>query len=287
MLLNYNPDIQKKSTVYTYTPTRYGKSKFPFYINELGHFFSNESYRLEREGVDFYYLIYTVSGCGKLNVGNTNIKILPNHAVLVNCMQYHSFLSDSEEEWEHWWVQFNGICMDEYNSIINNNNIEAIKFNDINIVEIFNELMQCTFENTSNQDVWISYWITTLLTNMVQEKEMSILYNSKQSHEQINEAISYILNNYNTDFDIEELASTIHLSKYHFIRLFKKITGISPYDYIINYRINVAKKLLKTADFTVQEISELVGFNDVNNFIKRFKQRSNCTPTKYRNELNI
>ena len=114
---------------------------------------------------------------------------------------------------------------------------------------------------------------------MIQEKETSILDNSKQSHEQINEAISYILNNYNTDFDIEELASTIHLSKYHFIRLFKKIIGISPYDYIINYRINVAKKLLKTADFTVQEISELVGFNDVNNFIKRFKQRSNCTPS--------
>jgi AraC-like DNA-binding protein len=98
----------------------------------------------------------------------------------------------------------------------------------------------------------------------------------------IEDAILYIENNYNAKITIEDLAQQVLLSPYYFSRIFKKETGYSPYEYIIIYRINVAKKLLRETDLTIKEIAYMTGFHSESHFVTTFRQHAEYTPLQFR-----
>ena len=63
----------------------------------------------------------------------------------------------------------------------------------------------------------------------------------------------------------------------------KKSLKMSPYDYLINYRINESMKLLKNSSLSILDISENVGFYNVSHYIQIFKKKTGQTPLEYRN----
>lgn len=60
---------------------------------------------------------------------------------------------------------------------------------------------------------------------------------------------------------------------------------MSPYEYIINLRINEAKQLLINTSFSVNKIADQIGFLDTNNFIRRFRSRTGVSPLQYRKQF--
>ncbi len=80
---------------------------------------------------------------------------------------------------------------------------------------------------------------------------------------------------------VETIAQNACLSEYHFIRLFKKVIGLSPYQYILKQRLALAADLLKT-DTAILEIAVLTGFADIASFSKAFKLQFGCAPRYYK-----
>ena len=78
------------------------------------------------------------------------------------------------------------------------------------------------------------------------------------------------------------LAEKVHLSKHYMIKRFKSVTGETPYNYLLNYRISQAKIMLRISDYSISEIAEKIGFASLNNFIIQFKRKENITPRAYR-----
>lgn len=99
----------------------------------------------------------------------------------------------------------------------------------------------------------------------------------------INKAIEYINNNYAEDISTAFLSETVHISIWHFCRLFKEVTGKTPKEYINDIRIDKACGLIKNTDMTVTEIALCCGFSDMNYFSRYFKMRIGMPPTKYLN----
>lgn len=64
--------------------------------------------------------------------------------------------------------------------------------------------------------------------------------------------------------------------------LFNKMLNVTPYEYLIQYRLQKATNLLNDATLNVTEISEIVGFNNVTHFIQTFKKVYGISPKKYR-----
>jgi AraC-like DNA-binding protein len=124
----------------------------------------------------------------------------------------------------------------------------------------------------------ISHELHGLFNMVIQNKQ----YDDTSNESKIIEAARYIRTNYRKPLSIEEMAGYIHLSKYYFIRLFKRSMGVTPYKYILNTRITEAKILLRTTDVSVGEISERGGFMDESNFIAAFKKQSGMKPLEYR-----
>lgn len=81
---------------------------------------------------------------------------------------------------------------------------------------------------------------------------------------------------------IDDMARTAMFSKFHFSRMFQRVTGISPGRFLSALRLQEAKRLLLTSSLTVADISHLVGYNSIGTFSSRFRMSVGVSPTTYR-----
>ena len=95
--------------------------------------------------------------------------------------------------------------------------------------------------------------------------------------------IYYLQNNYNTKISIDSLVKEFNTNRTTLHKDFKKHTGLSINQYLVQIRMNMAAKLLRDTSLTLSEICERIGFSDTIYFSKVFKKALNQTPSEYRN----
>ena len=100
----------------------------------------------------------------------------------------------------------------------------------------------------------------------------------------IQPVLIHIQNNLQYDIRVTELADMACLSKDHFSKVFKSITGMAPCDYVIRKRIERAQFLLLTTELSQEAIFEQAGFKSASYFSRIFKKITSYTPEKYRKQ---
>ncbi|HIK03237.1 MAG TPA: helix-turn-helix transcriptional regulator [Trichormus sp. M33_DOE_039] len=116
------------------------------------------------------------------------------------------------------------------------------------------------------------------------------LYYSKDrglSHWKLKQAIAYINDNLDQDLTLAEIAAVVDMSMYHFSRLFKQSTGFAPHQYVMNCRIERAKKLLIQTNQSIEKICEQIGFQSQSHFTNVFRKIMGITPRAYREQVKI
>ncbi|MDD4872234.1 MAG: helix-turn-helix domain-containing protein [Kiritimatiellae bacterium] len=96
--------------------------------------------------------------------------------------------------------------------------------------------------------------------------------------------VDYIHRNYAQQIKIEKLVQIACVSESHLKRIFKRLFGMSPIEYVILTRINASRDLLETTARTVSDIAQEVGFYDHSHFIRHFRHIRGCTPNQYRKQ---
>ncbi|MGI5997219.1 MAG: helix-turn-helix domain-containing protein [Lutispora sp.] len=100
--------------------------------------------------------------------------------------------------------------------------------------------------------------------------------------ENIKKVIDYMNEHYANSFSCDELSSLINMDKFRFIRAFKKQMDKTPYEYLLDLKIEKAKKMLKGKDYSITEISMMCGFSSHSHFTTIFKKKTGLSPTEYR-----
>ena len=95
-------------------------------------------------------------------------------------------------------------------------------------------------------------------------------------------AIEFMHDNYSRELALEDIAGAAYLSEYHFARLFKRITGVTPGAYLANLRIERGRQLLAETLLPISEIAAMVGYQSQSHFTKIFKSVTGVTPRVYR-----
>ncbi len=95
----------------------------------------------------------------------------------------------------------------------------------------------------------------------------------------------YIADRCFSRFRLEEVADATNMSPYHFLRKFKHTYGETPNEFLIRLRIEHAKKLLVTGNFSISEVCERVGYASLGSFSSLFLREVGCTPSSYRKRL--
>lgn len=90
--------------------------------------------------------------------------------------------------------------------------------------------------------------------------------------------------NVDEEFNLDRLAAQVGLSKFHFHRLFKRATGVSPSRYHINLRMDVARRLLRETKKSVVAVALEVGYANPSHFAQLFRRETGLSPSDYRRQ---
>lgn len=98
--------------------------------------------------------------------------------------------------------------------------------------------------------------------------------------------VSYMESHYQETITLEELSTLVNCNSQYLCHFFKEISGVSPIQYLIHFRIEQAKKELQETTKSILEISFDCGFDNISYFIRQFKKIAGVTPRQFRNNFH-
>ncbi|MFD0714358.1 response regulator [Paenibacillus sp. GCM10027626] len=120
-----------------------------------------------------------------------------------------------------------------------------------------------------------------VLEDLVTTLKKVRMQKSKPSSKLIDDALAYIHNYYAEELSIASIADHLHISASYLMHLFKEAMQCTVIDYVTEYRMSEAKKLLKTRNYKIYEVSTLVGYQDHRYFGQLFKKATGLTPREF------
>ncbi len=121
-----------------------------------------------------------------------------------------------------------------------------------------------------------------LLKHYATRKHVFRSYDDGLPKDMLNVAINYINAHLGENLSLAAIAAELHISQYHFCRMFKQSTGMSPHRYLMQQRVEKAKQLLRKPEGKVTDIAEDCGFANHSHFAKYFRRYTGVSPTQFR-----
>jgi AraC family transcriptional regulator len=124
-----------------------------------------------------------------------------------------------------------------------------------------------------------------LLRHYTNEAPEALRHHGGLSGSKVQRVTSFIAENYGSEIKLDELAQVAGMSSFHFAREFKRTTGTTPHQYLINFRIERAKALLSENRLPLTEVGLRSGFSHQSHFTRLFRRITGTTPLLYRQRL--
>ena len=141
-------------------------------------------------------------------------------------------------------------------------------------------------------EAWYDEQLTILLARMRAHQEQLLdrvdrlalirAATRREVYRRVARATDLLHSNYANGVDLTALAQTANMSKYHFLRLFKLVHGLTPHTYLQRKRIGVAVRLLESTSLTVREVAVNVGFADDSTLVRQMRRWMRRTPGQVR-----
>jgi AraC-like DNA-binding protein len=101
----------------------------------------------------------------------------------------------------------------------------------------------------------------------------------------LREIDSFIQKRITEEISLGDLSEVVHLSPFHFTRLFKNATGSTPLKHVLSARLSIAKDLLAQKELTIADVAQMSGFSNRATFAKAFKRTFKISPSQYKERL--
>jgi AraC family transcriptional regulator len=124
-----------------------------------------------------------------------------------------------------------------------------------------------------------------LLQRYSTQKPTTWKHNKGLPKTKLQQIIEYINEHLTDDLSLQAMANQIGMSKYHFSRLFKQSTGLTPWQYVSQRRLEIAKQLLAKQELSIAEISDRLGFTNQQQLTTFFRKHMGIAPFVYRQSL--
>ncbi|MEI6350411.1 MAG: AraC family transcriptional regulator [Verrucomicrobiota bacterium] len=228
-----------------------------------------------------YALIYLTDGAGSFKGYDSGWRPVGAGDVLALFPGiWHAYHPSPQIGWTERWVLFNGAlpnqwCMEDVLSV--DLPVLQVGVHD-EIVEAFDRMLEVgrtapPFANQIQSGILMEILARTLKFYQSRNKQ------SRDAAPVIESALRFIGKNWAQEIDFEVLAAKLGVGYRNFRRLFQEATGLAPHQYLLNLRLNHAKRLLGT--LPVAEVAARVGFTDPLYFSRIFKRKVGVAPTRW------
>lgn len=147
---------------------------------------------------------------------------------------------------------------------------------------VLGELCQACARGASDVSVEeAAAWFVTRFLELSSGREPPALAVPPLHRRRVVEAASWIDENSSSDIDLASAARQAGLSAYHFLRLFSRVLGVTPHQYLVRCRLRRAARLLSGGGASVSAVALDVGFGDLSNFVRSFGRAAGVSPRRF------
>lgn len=239
-------------------------------------------YRIRRDYMDAYMIQYIVSGSLHFKLRGKEFVAHAGEIVLLACREANDYWS--EEPGRVKWFHFNGKGVSELLEYIyeKNGSGHMSRFFGSQTLRYVDAIL-AGLKSGEISDFEFSRNIYALLCTLAEEDPSE---RETAAEEAVRLSVNYIREHYAEPLSVARLAQSVNLSQYYFTRQFKKIMLTSPHSYLLNYRLDRAKKMLVYTDEKIDAIAEQTGFLSSSYFVRAFHREMNMTPKAFRNYIS-
>ena len=273
---------------------------FPLYIapeRESGIDVLEKARKAIHEAVEIKYFY---EGTSTLVIGRKTVEVTAGDLVVINPYEFHATVSYGKDKGKYHLFMVSP---------------EFFSETDLDIPELKHKLLTGQISFTTKPEC--TDRIKSIISRAVEETQMQlqnhrlalrgIIYelfaillrdvslssqkdfsreNSARRYSLVEPALRRIRDSYTERMSVEELSALCSVSKYHFCRVFKTVTGLTVMQYLNDYRLSIADTMIKNTNKSVAEISELCGFDDESYFCRLYKKRFGYTTGKRKDKDN-
>jgi len=211
-----------------------------------------------------YTLIhFVVSGCGTFCRGGIEYPVRAGEAFIIQPGEITTYCASEDNPWHYRWIGFDGELAQRFASLE-----PVFPYS----TDWANEML-----NIKSDDSTFEYRLAAKLFSMYAE----FFADKKYKNDYVKTVTDYISALYIEELRIEDIAKKMNLDRRYLSRIFKERTGKTIQDYLIEVRIDEAKKLLMAGQ-SVADAALLCGYSDICNFSKMFKRLTGTSPGKWK-----
>jgi AraC family transcriptional regulator of arabinose operon len=253
------------------------------YINGMGLYPCASGHYMQRNEHEDNLLMYCSSGSGFLQVAGERQPVNPGHLIILPKDTPHEYGSNEKTPWTLRWVHFSGSKAKDYIAnlglqdqgyliAIGHHPKILADFDALFSVRDTGYRMNALIHASHTLSQSLTY-LALLTPSQLQQARNPIDLESIQA---------YMTANLHRELELGELAQQAHLSKYHFSKRYKELTGYSPIQHFIHLKMERACYLLDITSKTISNLALELGYDDPHYFSRLFKKVTGLSPRDYR-----
>ena len=265
-------DIQEAEGIFVHTPSSFALDNL-FYIRLEALYTCGPRYEVKRSGLNSFLMFYIKEGELLFEYEGRSFVAHKKDIVILDCMRPQRYQALTRTSF--YWFHFDGSASRAYFEHFKEN--RGIHFQNTRGMEehfvLIHDLMRSGCPDEGIMSVHI-------------HRIMALLFSSVGTGGTPSDIVArarvYMDAHYMEKLSAEQIAEASRVSPSHLFRLFRKETGLTPYAYLTNVRMEHAMKMLLNTSYTVEEIADYCAFCSSANFIRAFRQSTGVTPRKFR-----
>lgn len=258
----------------------YDNGDFPLGIRFVGETVCDEKFVIERSKSDLNAFEYIMEGTGTLEINGQILHPKKGDIFFISEGSRHKYYSQNENGWHKYFISFYGPVAQEL--------IKYYLPKDTYLFEncFMEKSFQRIFDIAFNSDD-LSMARTKLSVEIFKIFNYIRDRNVTESEDFADKIKRNIENHIGEEFNLDDLCGYMNYSKNHIINLFSKKFNMTPYQYYINCKIDMAKNYLINTNLTIAEIANALSYSDQQYFSYCFKKATGFSPRSYRNNTRV
>ncbi len=228
---------------------------------------------------DYYIIHHIISGKGYFEQDGKVYSLKSGDCFFIGPHYVTKYYADENDPWYYVWISFTGSAVSSLlektfvsrqSPVFNISDIKSVKSQFLKIEQ---------YAGLPHAGTLSLIGCLCGILDGLANPEKNI---SSGPEEYVNNAISYINANIHLPISVEAIASLSGINRKYFCRIFKKYTGLTPMQYILQAKLEKAKLLLRTTSASVGDIARSVGYDDIFSFSRMFSSQVGIAPSQYR-----
>lgn len=250
-----------------------------------GHF---NRFEFDKHAHEEYTITLVQDGNMKAFLNGFSYSFDESSILTLNPDDVHACKTDKDEGYKYSSIYFKKSFLEK---LFEEENLKNIYFSKSTLydVELYKKLASLVLKDEQCKLSQIEFecqFIEILKIIVNKNTNLNTYNNTNQNNDiLIKRAKDFINDNFNSDLTLDDIAKELDISKYHFLRLFKEKTHLSPHSYLMQRRIEKAKQSLQRGKSIITTAYEC-GFTDQSHLHRRFKSSTGLTPKNYQKFFN-